>query len=408
MSNSLCITLEQLGAPPREFWENELEVFIDPILRKATDAEAITCWLASRHGPERMILHRLASEIPPRIKERCGRMGLVPYMLVHEFMKHKSKPAAIEHAQRVLPSPLLELCRTKEGDLNANAVCFAMYQHDYTQLPIVLCLDKIYRSGFAQMRLLQNIRRPRQDLVEFLIPKTVVPILQTLDAGEHPCELKQILHNGNRHTVCVRRAERPDRILCNGRIVHGYHPEWIILEFAESAKQVRIASASNGPPLEIANRIATAYYGKPCEYEIENLVTYRQQLCLFLRRLQAGQDPELRLIELERLNSPLVGSPYVIIGHAQSIGAAIGHFEYAIGPLLADADVEQVAGITTVFRGKQVTFSFERAEPATNHFVVRCSDQRLTPSERHELEEHLKVTYAIVTQSTEMRIRGAA
>ena len=75
-SNSLCITLEQLGAPPREFWENELEVFIDPILKKATDAEAITCWLTGRHGPERMILHRLASEIPARIKERCGRNGL--------------------------------------------------------------------------------------------------------------------------------------------------------------------------------------------------------------------------------------------------------------------------------------------------------------------------------------------
>lgn len=406
MNSNYNIVLEQIGAPPREFWENELELSIDPILARVADAGAITRWLAGRHGPERLVLHRLLSDHPVRARAQLGRAVLIPYMLVHEFMKYKSKAAVTEHAHRVLPAPLLGLCRADTGELNANAVCFAMYQHDYAQLLSVFCLDKAYRTGFALMRLRQNIRRPQQEFGDFLTPETVVPILRTLGDPEHPSELKQILHDDGRHTIFIRRAERPDKILRWGRLVHGYRPEWIMLEFIDSAKRVRIASASNSPPVEIANRIATAYYGEPSEYENEHLVTYGQQLILFLRQLQAGQDIELQLVELVLTNSPLDGSPKVTLSHPQSIGAAISHFEQAIGPVLADS--EQVAGITARFHDEPVTFSFERIEKSEDQFVVSCSDQRLTPSERRELEEHLKVTYAIATESAERRFRGAA
>ena len=406
MDRNASILLEHVGAPPREFWENELEIPIDPTLAKAAEAGAIEYWLASRHGPERLILHRLINAVPVQVRAELRKMAMLPYMLVHEFTKGKSKAAAIEHAQRVLPDPLLELCRTKTGDLDPQAVCFAMYHQTPTELISVLCLDKVYKFGFAKMRLLQSIRRPEQAFADFLTPETAAAILRTLDAGDHRCELKRILQDGDQHTVFIRRPERPDRILRDGQIVHGYRPEWIMLEFSDSAKYVRIASISNRIPVEIANRIATAYYGTPCEYENEKLVTYRQQLCLFLRRLQADKDPELQLVELDRSNFPVAGAPTVRLSDPQSIGPAVGQLEQTIGPFLMD--VEQLARIKALFHGKRVTLYFERIEQAEDEFVVRCSDHRLNPSERRELEEHLKVTYAIAALSTEKRIRGAA
>jgi hypothetical protein len=406
MSRDLSIALERIGAPPRDFWENELEISIDPVLTKAAEAGAITYWLAGRHGPERLLLHHLVSVVPAQTRAQLRTAVLIPYMLVHEFTKGKSKAAAIEHAQRVLPEPLLELCRTKDGDLDPHAVCFAMYHQAPAELLSVLCLDKVYKFGFAQMRLLQNIRRPEQEFAEFLTPETVAAILRTLDVGDHPCELKRILHDGDQHTVFIRRPERPDRILRDGQMIHGYRPEWIMLEFCDSAKQVRIASSSNGASLEIANQIASGYYGAPCEYENEHLVTYRQQLYLFLRRLQAEEDSELRLVELNVSNSPFDGAPEVRIRDPRSVGPAIGHIEHTVGPMLADVD--QVTSIKALFRGKRVTLHFRRIEQADDEFAVRFSDQRLSPSERRDFEEHLKVTYAIAALPTEKRIRSAA
>jgi hypothetical protein len=179
-----------------------------------------------------------------------------------------------------------------------------------------------------------------------------------------------------------------------------------MLDFSESAKQVRIASASNGPSLEIANQIASTYYGMPCDYEDEHLVTYRRQLVLFLRRLQAGQDSQVRLIELSMRNSPLEGSPNVIISAAGPIGRAIRHFEHAVGNLLTD--IQHVTGVTVIFRGKRVRLLFEPIEQTNDEFIVRYRDQRLSPSGSLDFEEHLKVTYAIAAQSNERQILGAA
>ena len=167
-----------------------------------------------------------------------------------------------------------------------------------------------------------------------------------------------------------------------------------------------IASKSIKEPLEIANRMASAYYSAQCTYENENLLTHRQQLKLLLRQLQDDESPELRLVELARAHSPLDGAPDVRMAGATSIslGRAIDHFDYSVGKLLVD--VEHVESVKVVFCGKRVTLRFEPS--GEDAFVVRYSDQRLSPAQRIQFEAYLRNYHGITALSVEKRFCRAA
>ena len=337
--------------------------------------------------------------------------ALAPFYLVEEFARYKSRSAIEHHARQVLPSTLLALCEKADCRYDSLALCFALYHHDPEQLSHVLCLEKVYRCGFARMRLLQNVRRPAQSFAEFLVPETVTGILRSLDEDQPPSqrsELRAILADDGRHRVFIRRPQRPGKLLERRGIRHGYRPEWIILEFLEGGRRVHIASRSVRKPLEIADRIATLYYGVECQYENENRVTYAAQLRRFLRWLQAGGDWELHLVELAVTSSPLDGSPQMRISDPQArpIGQAIAHFEAAIGPLLDD--VERVQSVKVLFRGKRVTLVLENLGEGEDEFVVRYSDHRLEPPDRKALEDYLEQTHGIAALSTEKRYKDAA
>ena len=212
-----------------------------------------------------------------------------------------------------------------------------------------------------------------------------------------------IPHDG-RFLVFIRRAERPDHILGSEGVVHGYRPEWIILDFEEGAKRVRISSISVSVPLEIANRIASEYYGAPCEYENEAEITYAKQIAVSLRTLASAKDEEVRLVELVVRNSPHDGSPKLKITDPDSncIGDGVAHFEKAVGKLLDS--VEEIESVKVSFRKKRVSLIFEPLEEKDKD-VVRYSDHRLNANERKLFENYMKDTHEIPVLSTEKRFK---
>ena len=416
MTDQLLKMMEKIGAPGRDFWEHELEIPAAQIAVQAARPGYLDHWVAGRTNRQGKLLRRLLAfgGIKPSPDHAAGVHGYVavlPYLLVYEFAKYKSPAAVAEHAQHMLPEELLELCRKQTGDFDKLALCFALYHHDPAELPLILCLDKVYKCGFARMRLVQNIRRPKQGFTEFLSPKVAAGILSAFDgsqADDRVSELKRIVVADGQPLVFIRRGLRPGKVLQQGRLVHGYLPEWIVLEFLDSAKRVFIASKSTAEPLKIANRMASAYFGAECAYENERLLTHRKQLKLLLRQLQDDQSPELRLVELARANSPLDGSPDLRMARAKSIslGPAIDHFDYSVGKLLVD--VEHVESVKIVFCGKRVTLRFEKSDQAHDAFVVRYSDQRLSPAQRHQFEDYLRNQHGITALSVEKRFCHAA
>lgn len=415
MADHLESVLAWAGAPEKRFWENDLEMPTEPVWLRAVQPGFGEAWLSRRNRWQLAVLrHGLAArgEVVLRTSGKHpdgDYRALVPYYLIEAFARYKSKAAFVEHGRKVLPRNLRFLCEKANDDYDPLALCFALYHANPVELAHLLCVEKVFRSGFARMRLLQNVRRPTRTLAEFLVPEAVNGVLRSLDEEREPpggSELRWITAEEGRQRIFIRRPQRPGKLIEPGGIIHGYRPEWIILEFLESGKRVNIASRSIRQPLQIADRIATLYYGTECRYENENLVTYAEQLRRFLRWLQDGGDGDLQVVELAVANSPLSGSPRMRISDWQSqpIGRAITHFERAVGPILED--VQRIESVKLLFRGKRVTLVFERL--ADDEFVVRYSDHRLDPPDRRAIEEYLGTMHGIAALSTETRDQDAA
>lgn len=203
--------------------------------------------------------------------------GLLPYLLVDQFAKYKSKVATVDFAKGVLTGDILETCRIKDDEFDKTALLFSIYCRRSTDLRLLFHLDKIHKTGFARMKLKEKARRPKESFQDFLVPKTVKGILAGFDKSKgdgRTSELKDVVVYDGHYLVFIRRAERPDLILRAGGVVHGHRPEWKILDFTNGAKRVSISSVSVSVPLEIANRLASGYFGKSCEYENESQITY--------------------------------------------------------------------------------------------------------------------------------------
>ena len=414
MSHATVEKKQKFAGPPRAFWEDDLELGMENALALAQAAGFMEDWIAHRTGRQLNVLFdclgREANQSARRKKQalRPDDAGLRPFVLVEQFAKFKSKVAVTDLARGLLSQGILDACRVGAEDFDKVALLFAMYHQNWQDLRLVFHLDKIHKTGFARMRLGKSVRRPRQALKDFLQPDAVRDILVSFDKAKgdgRTSELKDVVVHDGRHLVFIRRAERPDHILHAGQVVHGYRPEWIILDFTEDAKHVNISSVSVSVPLEIANRLASGYFHATCEYENECQITYTKQLERFLKTLQTKDDGDLVLVEIVVTNSPLDGAPKLKISDADSkpIGRALAHFERAIGKLLAHVD--HIDSVKVRYRKKRISLIFEPLDGSNGEYVVRYSDHRLNAGERRRFEELIRSSHGIEILSTEKRFK---
>lgn len=402
----------------REFWTNELEVAYDQVVEQAGQPGFMEAWLDKKNGRQVEVLRRnrgLEAK-PGRVRGKKDELRpdsdeLLPYVLVQEFAKFKFKLATIEVAQSLLPPDVMEVCSKGEDDYDTLALCFALFHHAPFELRQVLHIDKIHKTGFARMKMKHGSRRPSRPLIDFLTHDGLQEILARFDKSRRDgraSELKNILHDGDQDMVFIRRCERPSLILQGHTVLHGYRPEWIVLVFFDGAKRVNISSLSVDASLEIANRIASEYYGTKCEYENESEVTYAKQIERLLDLLKVDGDEQLTWVELVVGSSPLDGEcPLKLTDRKNhSIGPAVRHFERCIGSLTSNVDA--IESIKVFCGKKRVSLIFEKLEGAADEFVVRYTDHRLAPKKRLAFEAYMRTTHAIPVLSTEKRFNRSA
>lgn len=401
--------------PDKSFWECDLEIGYDTVVNKTRQDGFWDDWIKKRSGRQVEVLRTslgLTGDSPVR-----GRKGdlhsrhdeLHPFLLVEEFARGKSKLATATFARRILPADVVDACAKGEGDWDTQALCYAIYRANPFELRGVLHLDKIHKSGFARMRLKGNPRRPERAVDDYLQPATIEQVLKEFDHSQGDgrfSEFKNLMPEGNNHFVFIRRCEKPSLILQGQQIVHGHRPEWIVLVFSDAAKRVSIASLSVADSLEIANRIASGFYGSDCEYENECEITYSAQLGRLFSILKQDQDQELAIVELVACNSPLDGACPVRLSNEQSIGPSIRDFEQKVGGLTTSLDA--IETIKVAYKKKRVSLLFEKVDGTDDEYVVRYSDHRLNPLERVAFEDYLRKTYAIPVLSTEKRFKAAS
>ena len=415
--NQFDAVLSEVGAPGRDYWEKELEVGVDAVARSAADRKFMEDWIDKRAGRQIDILRQNLrmngdGSVVSRKKElQAGNGHLTPYLLVQEFSNRKSKLATLEVASTVLHPEIIEMCRKSEDDFDTLALCFALYAVAPAKLPHILHLDKLHKRGAARMVMKQTCRRPEQPLEQFLTTENVTPILAKFDesAGDgRTGELMNIMPHDGHMLVFVRRCLRPSFLIRGNEGVHGHESEWIVLDFFDGAKRVNICSTSVTESLEIANRIASAYYDTECEYENESEITFGRQITRLLEQLRDQQLGDVVWVELHTNSSPLIGDNPVSIAepHEDSIGPAVVDFERKIGPLIDVVD--RFESIKVIYAEKRVKLIFEKREDRDDEYVVRYTDHTLNPVQRKAFEDYMRMTHEIPVLSTEKRFKGKA
>ena len=302
----------------------------------------------------------------------------------------------------------MDMCAKGDDDYDTLALCYAIYHHDAKQLCSVLHLDRIYKTGFARMKMKGGPRRPKQQFADYLKRKTIEQLLVAFDktkADGRTSSFKNIIITDDHCHVFIRRCEKPSLILRGSEVVHGHRPEWIVLQFFDGAKRVNISSLSVSDSLEIANRIASDYYNKLCEYENENEVTFAKQIERFLNQLKNDNDKELTWVELVVGNTPLLGAPGMMMTDRQShtIGPAVKQFEQNNGAVVAALD--NIESTKVFYRKKRVKLILEKVEESDDEYIVRYSDHQLNPTERRAFEDYMRKTHGIPVLSTEKRFK---
>jgi len=411
MKRALSEALVAAGAPPSEFWENELEMGLEHVCAMLQEEDRMTAWVDKRKGNQAKVLLKSLG-IPPGASTRKNKEALhscdgqlLQYALVDYFGKRKSRQAVIDVASRVLQPEESDECRAGE-DYDVKSLLYALYRRDPMSLRAVFHLDKMHKCGFARMVLDKNIRRPDQPLAEFLSAALVKNVLREYDAERtdgRSSELKDVHVDAERCTIFIRRAERPEMIVGPSGVQHGYRPEWIILSFHDGGKRVWIASVSVAVPLQIANRLAQAYFKQPREYLNESQVVTNKQLERLFGLLRDGAIDDLALVELTVASSPLEGQPKLTITGAEGIGNAIAQFERQVGGLLSNVD--HIEAFRVAYSTKRVHLKLESLENVEDGFVVRYSDGKLNAKERKQFEEYMEKEHGIIALSTEKRFK---
>lgn len=400
--------------PPERFWTHDLELHVEHV-RRHMDSDGLDDWVSKRTGRQLAILcdaFRLDGTSTQKKRDAVRALdgGLEPYVLVDQFSHFKSKVAVLDFARGVLPEKIVADCMKGDEDPDKTALLFALYGRQWADLPLVLHLDKVHKKGFARMKIRGRPRKPQQGLDTFLSEKSLKTILAAYDKSRRDgltSELMSVIPEGGRFFVFTRRAERPDHLVqSGGDVIHGYRSEWIILCFADDALRVDISSVSIDIPLDLANRIASAYFGRDCEYDNDSTLTDPDQVEGFLSDVRDVTDGPLVLVEIVCGASPLAGSPGIRLRHqdATSIGDAIAHFEKAVGKLRT----EDIESLKVMFRNKRVSLILDAPEDGTNAFVVRYSDHRLNARERVAFENHMRDKHGITILSTEKRFKRSA
>lgn len=395
--------------PPASFWTDDLGLNVTELVERLREKRAD--WIGNRNGRQLKIICEALAIEGERLPERRAALDesdddvLLPFFLVDQFARFKSRVAVLELAREILAEDRLGECMKSNDVGDTTALLLALFVHRWELLKDVALLDRRHKLGFAGMRLRGGSRKPKRSLVDVLKAASLRSVLAAADAAARDrlkTEYRGRLDRDGRVLVFMRRADRPDHMVrSKGGVLHGYKPEWIILDFEPDCHRVRIASRTASVPLQIANGIATACFDKDCGYVNESDPTPRDTLETFVAHLRAEAAGLLTLVELSCKSAPLDGAPSIRISQPDSvhIGSSLQHFERSVGPL----DLDHIDSVKVLYGKKRVTISFEQADDGTDAFDVRYSDHRLNALEREQFVALLKETHGITIHSTEKR-----
>lgn len=401
--------------PSIEFWENRLEVPAGRIAEDARGPGFLAAWVAKRTARQVSVLSYLlgiSTDVSVREQRDCLQVReteLKPFVLAADFAMRKSIHATRDVAGECLSAEELDLSCDSNGKYDTTALIFAILYRAPGDLEKVFHLDKLHKVGFARMRLAKPPRRPPSKLSDFLNSAKLPALLRHFDAetrDRHVSELLQVIEVSDSLLVFIRRPHQKEHILVGERVVHGFTPDAIVLDFRSEGARLNVASHGHAASFDIANRIVSAFYGQALRYEDVTEISHEAQVLRFLHRLRNDEARDLSLVELRMHNSPLHGAPIIDISNKGnlSIGPALAQLEQAFKWTLDD--VSRIPRLKVLFNDKRVSMEIDPVGNGLSDqrtFVLRYRDQSLTLGERQVFEALIEQDHGIKVVSTEKR-----
>jgi hypothetical protein len=404
------------SGPPTDFWEHRLELPVKRILEDAAEPVFMEEWIKRRKPRQVAMLRRLLGlPVDARLRERKAELqerrdGLIRFVPAAEFAARRSMHAALDVAVGCLDQADVAIALEAAGRYDTSALVFAILDRSWPDLEKIFHLDKLHKVGFERMRLPRPPRRPARRLKEFLTSGELLAVLRRFDADQrdrHTSELQQVIElQDDAQVVFIRRPHQHSYVLAQNQVVHGFTPDPIVLDFRDEAARLNVASHNHTASYEIANRIATAFYGQPCKYESISEESFAAQISRFLERLRKGEVRDLRLVEFRVQGSPLYGAPDLNLSNKEnlSLGRALEELEQALRWTIDDLD--RIPGFKVLFSDKRVSMEIEPLENASaeeRKYALRYRDQSLSLGERQAFEDLIERDHGIKVVSTTKR-----
>jgi hypothetical protein len=401
--------------PPVEFWENTLEFPVTRLLEDVEAPEFMNDWIRQRRARQvAMLRHLLGLPVDAPLRERKAQLKdrqaeLTRFVPAAQFALRKSMRATLDVAVGCLDDATIGLAQESDGSYETTALIFGILDRSWRDLQKVFHLDKLHKVGFARMRLPRPPRRPARRFKDFLASGEVLAVLRRFDADQrdrHTSQFQQVIEVRDAQVVFIRRPHQQRYVLAEDRVVHGFSPDQIVLDFQDEAARLNIASHDHAASYEIANRLASAFYGQDCEYENITEEAFAAQIARFLRTLRDDEARDLKLVEIRLRATPLYGAPDLELSNKDnlSLGRALEELEQALRWTIEDLD--RIPGFKLLFNDKRVPMEIEPIEAGSDgehKYALRYRDQSLSLGERQVFEDLIEQDHGIKVVSTEKR-----
>ncbi|GHM58792.1 MAG: hypothetical protein sGL2_09420 [Candidatus Mesenet longicola] len=309
--------------PSQEFWESSLETPVFSLLSDFRNQNIRKNWLHSISGKQLSVIfyycckdkqngqlfeHNIPWQYDDVSVQQKRKIltniydTLFDCYLVDRFGCTKSESAIVEVAKSVLHQDIIESLLLQNNKYDKKSLLFILFHDDPHLLKHVFHFNKVQKRSFSSFTLKNPPRQKTATFKDFVSKEKVQQILKQHDLTENDnfeSQFQGFFFYQNRIYVFIRRARDLDLILNSNQVVHGYKPDWIIIDFALNANQVNLCTKSISQGLRITNYIVSQYFERECSFINTHNQTEVAQVYKFLQACIEGADADICIFEIK-------------------------------------------------------------------------------------------------------------
>ncbi len=336
------------------------------------------------------------------IHARVAEHPVVVFLLLAARFSARKRRAAISDVVRgVLTDDAQRECcyETESGDIGEPdrlAALIRLYMDDPQNLRFVRALHLWHSSSAAALVLDENTvgLLPREPLDHFVMCdpafKEALRLAEVRFEGMFPRANGQWL-------IFVSRLYREGCLVVDGVVQHGHFEELVVLDFQDGGRSVRISSKSKPAPVDIANAIASKFFGRDCAYTPDLATSAPPSVRAFMAQVLDPDDDTLPLVDIDVREVPgLAGEPEMELRYASSgrMEEAVQALEPHLGDL--SSQPERIRRFHIRYDDANIGLYVRRKD---GEHVVQFADGRTNNHRAEKFQREMAETYGIAVRS---------